>query len=36
MLAALLNGIASLFANSVSSACIWFCLDEPKADDELL
>ena len=36
MLAALLSGIANLFANSVSSACFFFCYDEPKADKELL
>ena len=36
MLAGLLSGIANLFANSVSSACIWLCLDEPEADKDLL
>lgn len=36
MLASLLNGIANLFANSVSSACIWFVFDEPVADEEML
>ena len=36
MLAALLNGIASIFANSVSTACYFFCLDEPEADQEML
>lgn len=36
MFAALLNGIANLFANSVSTACYWFFYDEPEADEELL
>ena len=36
MFAALLSGIANLFANSVSSACFWFALDEPEADEEML
>ncbi len=36
MFASILGGIANLFANSVSSACFWLFLDEPKADDELL
>lgn len=36
MLYSLLSGIANLFANSVSSACIWVFLDEPEADEELL
>ncbi len=36
MLAALLNGIANIFANSVSSACFFFCFDEPEANEELL
>lgn len=36
MLATILGGIANLFANSVSSACIWFMLDEPEADKEML
>lgn len=36
MLASLLNGIANIFANSVSSACFWFYFDEPEADEELL
>ena len=36
MLASLLSGIANLFANSVSSACFFFCYDEPQADEELL
>ncbi len=36
MLAGILAGIANLFANSASSACCWFCFDEPTADDELL
>lgn len=35
-LADILGGIANLFAKSTSSACYWFCLDEPTADDELL
>ena len=36
MFANLLAGIANLFANSVSSACIWAMFDEPEASDELL
>lgn len=35
-LANILGGIANLFAKSVSSACIYFCWDEPQADDEIL
>ena len=36
MLAALLSGIANLFANSVSTACYFVAFDEPEADKELL
>lgn len=36
MLASLLSGIANLFANSVSTACYFFCFDEPEADEEML
>ena len=32
----ILSGIANLFANSVSSACIGFWFDEPVADKDLL
>ncbi len=32
----ILAGIANLFANSVSSACIFMFFDEPKADKDLL
>ena len=36
MLANLLSGIASIFANSVSTACYWAFFDEPQADEEML
>lgn len=36
MLANILAGIANLFANSVSSACIGFWFDEPIVDKDLL
>ena len=32
----LLAGIAGLFTKSVSSACVYFFWDEPKADKDLL
>lgn len=32
----MLSGIANFFANSVSSACFWFVMDEPKVDKDLL
>ncbi len=35
-LADILAGIANLFAKSVSSACMWFVFDEPKADLDIL
>ena len=36
MLANILAGIANLFANSVSSACILLFFDEPEVDKDLL
>lgn len=35
-LADILAGIGNLFAKSVSSACFWFCFDEPEADKDLI
>lgn len=35
-LADILAGIANVFAKSVSSACFWFCWDEPTVDKEIL
>ena len=35
-LANILSGIAGLFANSISSACIFFFFDEPTVDKDLL
>lgn len=32
----MLAGIANLFANSVSSACMWFLWDEPEADMDIM
>ena len=32
----ILAGIANLFVKSVSSACVFFFWDEPKADKDLL
>lgn len=32
----ILSGIAGLFANSISSACMIFCFDEPVVDKDLL
>lgn len=36
MLANILAGIANLFANSVSSACMFLFFDEPEVDKDLL
>ena len=35
-LADILAGIGNLFAKSVSSACMMFLWDEPKADKDIL
>lgn len=32
----ILSGIAGLFANSISSACLFWAFDEPTVDKELL
>ena len=32
----MLSGIANFFANSVSTACWFFCFDEPQIDKDLL
>ena len=32
----MLSGIANFFANTVSSACWFFMLDEPQVDKDLL
>lgn len=35
-LANVLTGIASFFANSISSACLFWAFDEPSVDKDLL
>ena len=35
-LADILAGIGNLFAKSVSSACFFFCFDEPTVDNDLI
>ena len=35
-LANILSGIAGLFANSISSACLFWAFDEPSVDKDLL
>jgi len=35
-LANILSGVANLFAKSVSSACLWYFLDEPTTDLEIM